>query len=213
MEYGTVYILHFDKPFPSFRNGKVHYLNHYVGWATNLEGRLHHHRSGSGAKLLKAVNQAGIQYSIVVDHPGDRHLERAIKNVKNTKTFCPICAQKEGFKLRSPKSVEPIRARLIRDQEIRKDEVELFNENQATLLALTIAIPGSRRYKRLMKRMNQVGEWFTELQNKQAEEPYQPLSDLQLIVTPPYETHEPDGMIVMHPAEFKMVKETDFFTD
>jgi hypothetical protein len=47
---------------------------------------------GQGAKLLKAVNEAGIPWQVVrtwvVD---DQALERMLKNQKNSPRFCPIC--------------------------------------------------------------------------------------------------------------------------
>ncbi len=40
---GTVYLLHFDRPY-------VH-AGHYTGWTTDLPARLAEHASGHGARL------------------------------------------------------------------------------------------------------------------------------------------------------------------
>lgn len=95
-EMGTVYILHLD----SKLNGTA---GHYIGWARELENRLYHHRKGSGARFTRAANIAGIQYSIAADWPGTRNLERAMKNAKNHKLFCPICM---GEKAKNPLEVK-----------------------------------------------------------------------------------------------------------
>jgi len=56
-----------------------------------VEGRLYYHKKGAGAKLLAALNRAGIGYRIVRVFEGDRNLERKLKNRKNTAAICPIC--------------------------------------------------------------------------------------------------------------------------
>jgi len=88
---GTVYLIHFDAPLAHAR--------HYVGWASNLSGRLAHHRKGSGARLMRAVNEAGITWSVVRTwQEADRNFERKLKNQKNTPRLCPAC------------TAEPVRA-------------------------------------------------------------------------------------------------------
>jgi hypothetical protein len=71
---GTVYLLHFAEPFGHAR--------HYLGWAGpgNLSARLAHHAAGTGANLLRHVGKAGIGWELVRTWPGDRHLERRLKN-------------------------------------------------------------------------------------------------------------------------------------
>jgi predicted GIY-YIG superfamily endonuclease len=49
---GTVYLLHFDRPYKRAR--------HYLGWASDLDARLAQHTAGHGARLLEVVHDAGI---------------------------------------------------------------------------------------------------------------------------------------------------------
>jgi hypothetical protein len=80
---GTVYLLHLDPPFKHAR--------HYVGWTSNLTGRLEDHRAGRGAKLLRAVREAGGTFRLARIWPGTRSLERAIKDRKDSPRLCPEC--------------------------------------------------------------------------------------------------------------------------
>jgi predicted GIY-YIG superfamily endonuclease len=81
----AVYLIHFDKPYRHAR--------HYVGYARLVTARLEHHRAGRGARLLAAVNAAGISYKIARTWPdGDRNFERQLKkNGKRGPLLCPIC--------------------------------------------------------------------------------------------------------------------------
>ena len=76
-----VYLIHFSKPF--------HHAQHYIGYTTNehyLKSRLKNHANGTGSKLMKAVNEAGIDYEVVrVWKDGDRNFERRLKKCKNAK--------------------------------------------------------------------------------------------------------------------------------
>jgi len=83
-----VYLIHLDQPY--------HHARHYIGFVIDgdVDRRLREHRSGNGAKMLRAVNQAGIKYQIVRSVPGTRSDERAIKNQKKSASYCPICRQK-----------------------------------------------------------------------------------------------------------------------
>lgn len=79
-----VYILEFDQPLGSAR----HSARYYVGYTTNLEGRLWHHRRGTGAAITRAAAERGIGFNVVVFIPGaGRDEERRIKNLKNTPRF------------------------------------------------------------------------------------------------------------------------------
>jgi hypothetical protein len=81
---GTVYLLHFDRPFSHAR--------HYLGWASpgNLSARLSHHADGTGANLLRHVAKAGISWSLARTWPGDRARERQLKSRGLTRR-CPVC--------------------------------------------------------------------------------------------------------------------------
>lgn len=81
---GTVYLLHFERPF--------RHAQHYLGWAQNLDARLAHHADGSGANLLKHVRAAGIGWTLVRTWaPADRNRERQLKNQGSRARLCPIC--------------------------------------------------------------------------------------------------------------------------
>ncbi|TLN00391.1 endonuclease [bacterium] len=80
-----VYLLHFDKPF--------HHANHYIGFTDEkLEQRLERHKSGDGARILRAITKAGIEFEVARTwEDGDRNFERWLKNQKKASRFCPIC--------------------------------------------------------------------------------------------------------------------------
>lgn len=89
-----VYLIHFDK--------KLAHAQHYIGFAEDqrtFETRIKQHRSKAkktkGAKLLRAVNIAGIGWDVVkVWEDGDRTFERSLKNKKKTSCICPVCTNK-----------------------------------------------------------------------------------------------------------------------
>lgn len=82
---GTVYLLHFERPFGHAR--------HYMGWASkgNLDRRLGYHGSASGANLLRHVAAAGISWTLARTWEGDRFLERRLKNQGGHARKCPLC--------------------------------------------------------------------------------------------------------------------------
>lgn len=88
---GTVYLIHFAEPFRHAR--------HYMGWAGNLQARLAHHAAGTGANLLRHVNDAGITWELARTWPGDRNLERSMKTRGHTR-ICPICRPELATHLR-----------------------------------------------------------------------------------------------------------------
>ena len=83
---GTIYLLHFDRPYQHAR--------HYTGWTDNLAHRLARHEQGHGARLLAVIRQAGIGFTLARTIAGDRHQERAIKNAGGAVRYCPICTPK-----------------------------------------------------------------------------------------------------------------------
>lgn len=80
---GTIYLLHFSTPFKHAR--------HYIGWTSNLASRLRQHWAGHGSRLVRAVVASGIQLEVARTWAGDRYLERALKNLKNSPRLCPVC--------------------------------------------------------------------------------------------------------------------------
>lgn len=80
-----VYLIHFNSP--------LKHANHYIGFVKgNLNNRIIKHRNGTGAKILKAANDKGIDWKVVRTwKEGDRNLERKLKNQKKTRCLCPVC--------------------------------------------------------------------------------------------------------------------------
>jgi len=88
---GVVYLIHFEKP--------LAHSSHYIGWASNLEGRLWHHHNGTGARILAAANENGIKWHVVEVWPNeDRYFERQLKNRKGASRFCPVCREEVTLK-------------------------------------------------------------------------------------------------------------------
>lgn len=86
---GTVYLIHFDRPFK--------HAKHYTGWALDLNARLDEHRAGSGARLLAVIREAGIGWQVSRTWVGvDRHYERALKNQGGASRRCPLCGARPG---------------------------------------------------------------------------------------------------------------------
>ena len=89
----VVYLIHFSRPFRHAR--------HYLGYAENLEGRLTHHKNGDGAKLMRHVTEAGIEWSVVRKWEGATKTdERRIKNSRHMPRYCPVCREQRNAKRR-----------------------------------------------------------------------------------------------------------------
>jgi predicted GIY-YIG superfamily endonuclease len=75
---------------------KFHHAKHYLGFAESAESfekRLACHRSGRGAKLMKAITKAGIDFTVARTWiSGDRTFERYLKNRKKSSRLCPLCS-------------------------------------------------------------------------------------------------------------------------
>lgn len=82
---GTVYLLHFSRPYQHAR--------HYIGYTENLNDRLIMHRAGNGARIIEIIIRAGIDFELVRTWEGDRKLERRLKNCKHANYYCPICSK------------------------------------------------------------------------------------------------------------------------
>ncbi|MEV4317093.1 hypothetical protein [Actinocrispum sp. NPDC049592] len=80
---GTVYLLHFDRPYRHAR--------HYIGWAKNVTSRLALHDAGQGARLLQVVRAEGITWTLARTWPGTRLRERQIKRMGGAARRCPLC--------------------------------------------------------------------------------------------------------------------------
>lgn len=85
---GVIYVLHFDRPYEHAR--------HYVGFCEsyeNLDSRFDYHANGNGSRLMAAVSDAGIGFTLVRLWRGTRNDERAIKNGSHTRKYCPECSE------------------------------------------------------------------------------------------------------------------------
>lgn len=79
-----VCLIHFDQ--------KYHHAGHYLGFSKHLWFRIIMHRANTGAKLLREVNKAGIDWSVVRTWSVDSQaFERELKKRKNNPSLCPIC--------------------------------------------------------------------------------------------------------------------------
>jgi hypothetical protein len=85
-----VYLLHFSAPLGNPQNTRAQ-ASHYLGWALDVASRLAEHRAGRGAAITRAAVERGIDFDVVASWPGDRYLERRLKNLKATPRLCPVC--------------------------------------------------------------------------------------------------------------------------
>lgn len=86
-----VYQLHFSRRF--------HHAGHYTGFTCNLAARLALHKAGRGARLMKAVVNAGISFELgrlwkFPTWQEAREWERHIKAQHNAIPTCPLCQGK-----------------------------------------------------------------------------------------------------------------------
>jgi len=89
-----VYILKMSRPL----GNDQHRAQYYIGWARDLEARLHFHRTGRGAAFTRAAAQQGIEMEVVCWIPGaTKRAERWIKNQKNTSGFLRRFAERPEF--------------------------------------------------------------------------------------------------------------------
>lgn len=83
---GHIYVLHFNRPFK--------HAKHYIGWTEKLVDRLDAHEKGNGSKLMRAVKEAQIGFSVANVFVGTRDDERKMKKQKNGPRFCQLCKRK-----------------------------------------------------------------------------------------------------------------------
>ena len=91
---GTVYLLHFDRPFYGP-------MRHYVGFTQDLDQRLKGHREGTGCVTTRRAFEQGIAFSLVRTWPGTRKLERQIKAC-GPSNYCPLCPRRRTARETSP---------------------------------------------------------------------------------------------------------------
>lgn len=80
---GTVYLLHFDRPYRHAR--------HYTGWTEDLPARSADHRAGRGARLLEVLRDNGIGFELARTWDGTRRRERQLKQEGGASRRCPMC--------------------------------------------------------------------------------------------------------------------------
>lgn len=81
---GTIYLIHFETPYKHAR--------HYLGWTSDLEGRLQAHAAGRGSRLMEVIVAAGIKWSLAWTKEGTRSDERRLHNQNHGPRLCPICS-------------------------------------------------------------------------------------------------------------------------
>lgn len=90
MQTEWTYLIHFSKPISD-----RHTCQHYAGSAIDIGMRFVDHVMGRGARLTQVAVERGIHFEIVRVWPGGRAFERQLKNQKNLRRYCPICAAKQ----------------------------------------------------------------------------------------------------------------------
>ena len=99
---GTVYLLHFSRPYCHAR--------HYLGFSTRLEQRYDEHLCGRGSALVRAARQAGIVvYVARVWEQVTDAFERRGHRSRWARRICPICKGPRAFRWFRPYAdeVEP----------------------------------------------------------------------------------------------------------
>lgn len=84
----AVYLLCFSR--------KLAHAKHYLGWCkdNDVSQRVAKHRSGQGARLVRAAINQGIEVRLAHVIPdADRNFERKLKNRKDVSRWCPVCAR------------------------------------------------------------------------------------------------------------------------
>ncbi len=84
---GTVYLLHFSRPY--------YHARHYIGFSTRLEARIREHRRGQGSPLVAAVVESGLEIFIArrwerVTRAFERRLH-VMHEPHGITHGCPIC--------------------------------------------------------------------------------------------------------------------------
>lgn len=112
-EVGVIYLLCIEPP--------LHHARHYAGWAKGADpaSRVEEHMRGQGSPLVKAALAAGRAVTLVFSKPGTRDDERAMKNRKNLRQFCPRCTP--NYRIEKRAAAERRRDRRANDEQTRAE--------------------------------------------------------------------------------------------
>jgi predicted GIY-YIG superfamily endonuclease len=95
---GTVYLLHFDRPY----HGP---MQHYVGFTTrDLDQRLKDHREGTGSVTTRRAFEQGIAFTVARTWQGTLKLERQIK-ARGPSNYCPLCPRRRPARDSAPSNL------------------------------------------------------------------------------------------------------------
>jgi hypothetical protein len=93
-EVGTTYLLHFVDPATGLP-ARYKHAGHYIGWTTDLAGRLEAHARGTGARLIEVITRAGLGFTLARTWPQTtRDREDLLKHIGDARRFCPECGVK-----------------------------------------------------------------------------------------------------------------------
>jgi len=87
---GVVYLLHFLQPIGNPNNPRGQ-AQHYIGWTPDAPKRFAKHTAGQGSAIVRYVMAQGIGFVVAATWPGDRRLERRLKDRHNARDLCPLC--------------------------------------------------------------------------------------------------------------------------
>lgn len=66
--------------------------NHYIGFTTDLVGRVMEHAEGHGARFTQVCHERGIGFALARTWDGaGKQVERRLKKYKKARRLCPVC--------------------------------------------------------------------------------------------------------------------------
>lgn len=88
---GTVYLLHFSRPYGHCR--------HYIGFTERtIEKRTHEHLNGYGSALTNAAEEVGITFDVARTWEDvDQSVEFLLKSWADGPALCPICSGPSAY--------------------------------------------------------------------------------------------------------------------
>lgn len=81
---GVLYVIHFSSAIGD-------HARHYMGWTTNLQGRLVAHAQGLGSKLTREAHRLGVTFALTWKGVGTRSDEAYIKRNRRLAELCSLC--------------------------------------------------------------------------------------------------------------------------